>query len=36
VLQIQQWNWIGTRRRQPLKAAIENRLHGFEQFQFES
>ncbi|HEY4351112.1 MAG TPA: winged helix DNA-binding domain-containing protein, partial [Paraburkholderia sp.] len=33
-LQIQQWNWIGTRKRQPLKAAIESRLHGFEQFQF--
>jgi uncharacterized protein len=33
-LQIQQWNWIGTRKRQTLKAAIESRLHGFEQFQF--
>ncbi|MFC0692905.1 winged helix-turn-helix domain-containing protein [Paraburkholderia humisilvae] len=35
-LQIQQWSWIGTRKRQPLKAAIENGLHGFEQFQFAS
>ncbi|MFC0397713.1 winged helix-turn-helix domain-containing protein [Paraburkholderia rhizosphaerae] len=35
-LQIQQWSWIGTRKRQPLKAAIESRLHSFEQFQFAS
>ncbi|MFC0577503.1 winged helix-turn-helix domain-containing protein [Paraburkholderia solisilvae] len=35
-LHIQQWNWIGTRKRQGLKAAIESRLHDFEQFQFAS
>jgi uncharacterized protein len=33
-LQVQQWHWLGRSKRAALKAAIENRLHAFEQFQF--
>jgi uncharacterized protein len=35
-LLLQQWTWIGRNKRATLKAAIEDRLHAFEQFQFES
>ncbi|HEY3596987.1 MAG TPA: winged helix DNA-binding domain-containing protein [Paraburkholderia sp.] len=34
VLQLQQWSWIGRGKRPLLKAAIEEKLHRFEQFQF--
>lgn len=34
-LLLQQWTWIGHNKRTTLKAAIEERLHAFEQFQFE-